>query len=161
MTHVDNLCTNTNEMTVLAFNTPNTDKRIHLVPSGTATSGATFQLIEAPSIDVDEATGQLIPYNRNRTSSNASTVLSIETVPVITKVSYYYEIPAASANITKTVALWTEVVGETGNPSTKSGGGTRGQSEFILAKNTQYCIVMTSNDDNDNMHHITLSWYEH
>ena len=161
VTHVDNACTNTGEMTVLAFNTPNSSKRIHLVMSGTATSGATFQLIETPSIDVDEAAGQLTPYNRNRTVSTASTVLSIKTVPVVAEVSYYYEAQAAGANITKTVALWTEVIGETGNPSTKSGGGTRGQSEFILAKNTQYCIIITSNDDNDNVHHISLNWYEH
>ena len=161
VTHVDNACTNTGEMTVLAFNTPNTSKRIHLVASGTATSGATFQIIEAPSIDVDEAAGQLTPYNRNRTVSTASTVLSIKTVPVVAEVSYYYEAEAATANITKTVALWTEIIGETGNPSTKSGGGTRGQSEFILSKNTQYCIIITSNDDNDNVHHISLNWYEH
>ena len=161
VTHVDNTCTNTGEMTVLAFNTPNTSKRIHLVMSGTGTSSSTFQLIENPTIDVDEATGQLTPYNRNRIVLTASTVLSIKTVPVVAEVSYYYEAEAATANITKTVALWTEIIGESGNPSTKSGGTTRGQSEFILAKNTQYCIVMTSNDDNDNVHHISLNWYEH
>ena len=159
--HVDNTCTNTGEMTVLAFNTANTNTLVHLVASGTASAAATFQIIETPSIDVDEATGQFTPYNRYRSSTNASGVLSIKTVPVVSEVSYYYEIQAATANITKTIALWTEVLGAVGNPTTKSGGGTRGQNEFILAKNTQYCVIMMSNDDNDNIHHMTLSWYEH
>jgi len=163
--HVDNTCTNTGEMTVFAFNTPNTTKWSHLVASATATAAASFRIVEAPSIDVGapgtEETGYKTPYNRNRNSLNISTLSNIHSTPVVNRISYFEEAAAATANITTTTAVWTETIGSAGNPATKSGGGSRGQSEFILKQNTQYAVIVTSLDDNDNVHHITLEWYEH
>lgn len=158
MANYSNDVTNIGEMTVIAFNTPNTTKWAHLVFSADATAGATFALYEAPSIDPDEGT-QLTIYNRNRNSSTASTVTSIETVPVVNKATSFNETQAASANITTTTRLVYHIIGSGGNQPTA--GQTRGQTEFVLKQNTQYAVVMSSLTNDDASHTITLSWYEH
>ena len=159
--HLDNSCTNTGEMTVLAFNVPDTTKWPHLVASAHTSAAASFRIVEAPSIDDDEATGEKTPYNRNRNSAKTSILTSIKGTPVASEISYFEEAEAATANITTTTAIWTELIGEVGNLNSKSGGSSRGQSEFVLDQGGQYAIIITSSDDNDNEHHITLDWYEH
>ena len=161
ITHIENTCTNIGEMTVLAFNTPNTKEWIHMSASAHATSGASFTIVEAPSIDPDESTSEATPYNRNRNHANTPVISSIETTPVVGEVSFFNETAAAAANITTTVTLWDETIGETGNLVSKSAGAGRGQIEFILKQNTQYAFILTSDDANDNVHSIALSFYQH
>jgi len=161
VTHIENTCTNTGEMTVLAFNTPDTAKWIHMAASAHATSGASFTIVEAPSIDPDESTSEATPYNRNRNHANTAVTSSIETAPVANEISFFNETAAAAANITTTVTLWDETIGETGNLVSKSAGVSRGQVEFILKQNTQYAFIVASDDDNDNVHSIALSFYQH
>ena len=156
-------CTNTNEMTVFAFNTPAGAKRVHMVAVATATSGSSFFILEGPSIDPDEGTSQSAPLNRDRSSSTISIVTSIKTSPVANEVTFFDLTDAASANITISVGttLWHEDIGVTGNPQSASGGASRGQSEWPLAPSTQYAFLIRSEDNNNNTHNLILNWYEH
>jgi len=153
-----NSVTNIGEMTAIAFNTPNTTKYIHLTFTAEATGGATFAMYEAPSIDVDEGTALAI-YNRNRNSTTPSTLLSVEATPVANSVTSYNETQAAGANISTTTRLIYHIIGSGGNQPTA--GQTRAQTEFVLKKNTQYAVVMSSLTNDDASHTITLVWYEH
>jgi hypothetical protein len=150
--------TNIGEMTAIAFNTPNTTTYIHLTFTAEATGGATFALYEAPSIDVDEGTALPI-YNRNRNSATTSTITSIATTPVANSATSFNETQAAGANITTTTRLLYHIIGSGGNQPTA--GQTRAQTEFVLKKNTQYAVVMSSLTNDDASHTITLVWYEH
>lgn len=156
--HYTNDVTNTNEMTVIGFTTGT--KPIHMVGIATASAAASFKLVSAPSIDVNEGT-DLVAYNNNRSSATTTTLVSIEDPAVVGNLTSYNETQAASANITTTVTLFHEDIGQTGNPLSVSGGLSRGQSEWLLAASTQYCFILDADDDNDNTHNITLEWYEH
>ncbi len=157
--HFTNDCTNTGEMTVIAFNTPNTTKWIHLVANATASAQASFGIYENTSIDVDEGT-QLTLYNRNRNSANTSALTSIEAAPVANKATSFNEAQAAAANITTTTEVYDEHIGS-GSGVRASGGSTRGQAEWVLKQNQQYAIIITNLNNDDNTHNISLSWYEH
>ena len=87
---------------------------------------------------------------------------SIETTPVVDKVTTYDETQAVAANITKTVEIgFHEHIGQTGNPQTRSGGNKRAENEYILENGQQYIIVVESEDNNDNHHVLKLNFYEH
>ena len=150
--------TNTGEMTVIGFNTGT--KPVHMVGIASATVAASFTFISAPSIDVDEGT-DLIVYNNNRSSTDTTTLSSIENPAVVGGITSYNETQAAGGNITTTVTLFHEDIGRTGSPVSSSGGASRGQAEWVLAASTQYCFILTADDDNDNTHNLILEWYEH
>jgi len=155
--------TNTNDQTVIAFNTPNTTKWIHMVMTGHVTSISRISVAEVTSIDVDEGT-QLVIYNRNRNSANESVVTSIEAAPVANKATSYTAAQATGANITETTRLDSVVIGSpgVGGSGSGSGGGSGGgRFEFILKQNTQYAFIIESLDDSDNIHTVDLNWYEH
>lgn len=156
--HYDNTVTNVGEMTVIAFNTPDTTKWIHLVVEYSASAVAAAMLVEAPSTDVDEGTDLTI-YNRNRNSPTASGVSTIETVPEVGKATSYNEAQAAGANITTTTQLSRRHIGAGMGPF-GSGGTKLQRDEFILAPNTQYAIILEALNNDDNVHNLDLSWYE-
>lgn len=160
--HFENLCTNTGEQSVIAFNTPKSDKHLHLVVTGAGTSITRFSLIEAPSIDVGEGT-QLTVRNRKRSSLKTSVVSSIETIPVVGVVTSFNEAQAANANITETNQLDSIVAGAPGaNPAQGGVGGLeRSLQEWELDEDTQYALIAESLDDSDNYHTIAANWYEH
>lgn len=150
--------TNIGERTAIAFNTPAGTKWVHLIIEAGSTGLCYVGLYEAPSIDVDEGT-QLTIYNRKRSSGTASTILSIETVPVANKATSYNEGQAAGANITTTTELVRNILG-TGTKKT-IGGGERGSQEWELAPGVQYVVLMHSLTNDDATHTLTLDWYEH
>ena len=156
--HYNNDVTNIGEMTAIAFNTPDTTKWAHLVVEAESTGACYVIICENPSIDVDEGT-QLTIYNRNRNSATASTVTSIETVPVANKATSYTEAQAAGANITTTTELERNYLGA-GDKKTLGGSG-RGTQELVLDQNQQYVVIAVSLTANDATHNITLDWYEH
>ena len=160
--HYENECTNIGEQTVIAFNTPDTTKWVHMVMTGHVTSISRISLVENPSIDVDEGTDLTI-YNRNRNSATASTVLSVENPPVAGGATSYNETQAAGANITETTQLDSVVLGSAGlgGAASGSGGSAAGRFEFVLDQNQQYAFIIESLDASDNIHTIDLSWYEH
>ena len=157
--HFSNDCTNTGEMTVIAFNTGDSKKWVHLVAEVTATAAAYFAVYETTSIDNGEGTTLTI-YNRNRNSSNTSTVSTIEATPTVGSATSFNEGQANGANITTTTELVRTYVGA-GEKVNASGGDTRGVSEFVLKQNTQYAFMLVSTTDDDNTHNIVLDWYEH
>ena len=157
--HYDNTVTNIGEMTVIAFNTPDTPRWIHLVVEYSASAEAAAMLVETPSIDVDEG-ADLTIYNRNRNSAKASGVSSIETVPEVGKATSYNEAQAAGANITTTTQLSRRHIGSGSGPF-GSGGTNLQRDEFILKQNTQYAIILEALNNDDNIHNLCLSWYEH
>ena len=153
--------TNTGEMTIIAFNTPDTAERVHVVVEYTATAFARALLIEAPSIDVDEGAALLI-FNRNRNSAKTSRVLSIETVPVANRATSYNEAQAGGANITINAAntVSEHHIGGGSGPF-GTGGGQMQRDEYILKQNTQYAFILEALNDDTNVHNLHVSWYEH
>lgn len=156
--HYNNDVTNIGEMTVIAFNTPNTTKWVHVVVEYESSAASYFAIYENPSIDDDEGT-QLTIYNRNRNSATAATVTSIETVPVANKATSYNEAQAAGANITTTTELARAYLGSGERKSVGAGG--RGITEFVLDQNQQYAFMLVATTNDDCTHNLTLDWYEH
>ncbi len=152
--------TNLNEKTVVAFKTSNTTKWMHMVALATSNDSTSFMIAEVTSIDPCEGT-DAVAYNRNRNSTNTSGVLSLWGDPNIGYVTTFDETAAANANITTTTTIYHEDIGETGNPQTASGGGTRGLHEFILKQNTEYAFILNAENANTQIHNIILNWYEH
>ena len=159
--HYSNTVTNINEMTVIAFNTPDTTRWVHVVVEYTATALARALLIEAPSIDVDEGTALLI-FNRDRNSAKESGVLSIETAPVANRATSYNEAQATGANITINAAntVSEHHIGGGSGPF-GTGGGQLQRDEYILKQNTQYAFILEALNNDDNIHNMHVSWYEH
>ena len=157
--HYNNDCTNIGEMTVIAFNTPDTTKWAHVIAEVSATAAAYFAIYEATSIDVGEGTALSI-YNHNRNSTKTSTVSTIEATPVANKATSFNEGQAAAANITTTTELMRVYIGA-GEKVTAAGGGTRGAAEFVLKQDTQYAFMIVSTTADDNTHSILLNYYEH
>lgn len=151
--------TNTNEQTVIAITTPDTVK-FHMLVIATSDDSASFMICETTAMDVNEGTASLV-YNRDRNSDSNSTVLNVRGDPNIGYVDTYDEIAAASANIDANTVIYHEDIGETGNPQTSSGGGTRGIYEFILKQNTEYAFILNAENSNTQVHNIILNWYEH
>ena len=156
--HYDNEVTNIGEMTVIAFNTPDTTKWVHLIAAVGSTGACYVGIYEDTSIDVDEGT-QLTIYNRNRNSATTATVTSIETAPVANKATSFNEGQAAAANITLTTELERNYLGA-GERKTVGGSG-RASQEWVLEQAQQYCVMLYSLTADTVTHNITLDWYEH
>jgi hypothetical protein len=160
--HYEHSVSGDNEMVVIAFNTPDTTKLIHITAAAAVTNQSRLSIIEAPSIDVDEGT-QLTIYNRNRSNSKTSVVSSIENPPVVNKVTSYDDLQSAGANITTTDTLDSVVVGVSGGASPVSmgiGALTRAGSEWVLNKNTQYAFMVQNLSAHANVITLELNWYE-
>jgi len=158
--YFSNATTNTGEMTCIAFNTPNTTSWTHMVWKAESNGAATLAVYENPSVDVDEGTAFTV-INRNRNATDTSTLTSIETAPVANKVTTFNETQAAGANITTTTTIYSTSFGQTGNPLTVSGGGARGEVEYVLDQNQQYAICVVAGTDNDATTNLELNWYHH
>ena len=159
--HYSNTVTNSGEMTAIAFNTPDTAGWVHVVVEYTATALARALLIEAPSIDLDEG-ADLVIFNRNRNSAKTSGVSTIETVPELNEATSYNEAQAAGANITINAAntVSEHHIGGGSGPF-GTGGGQLQRDEYILRQNTQYAFILEALNNDDNIHNLHVSWYEH
>jgi len=157
--HYQNDCTNVGEMTMIAFNTPNTAKWIHIVFDASSTAAAYMAIYEVADLDVDEGT-DLTVYNRNRNSLTASTVSSIETTPEAGKATSYTEAQAAGATLSTATELERHYMGA-GAAGADVSGQARAEAEWILKQDTQYAFVIVSTTNDDNTHSLRLSWYEH
>ena len=153
--------TNTGEMTVIAFNTPDTARWIHVVIEYTSSAFARALLIEAPTMTVDQGVDLPI-FNRDRNSAKESGVSTIETVPELNEASSYNEVQAAAANITINAANTVSVhhIGGGSGPFS-TGGGQMQRDEYILKQNTQYAFILEALSDDTQIHNLMVSWYEH
>lgn len=157
--HFSNTCTNTGEMTIIAFNTPNTTKWIHLVFEASSTAGAYMAIYENADLDADEGQALTI-YNRNRNSATTSAVTSIETTPVANRATSFVEAEAAGATLSTSTELQRIYMGAAASGANVR-GDARASAEWVLKQNTQYAFVIVSTSDDDNVHNIALNWYEH
>ena len=155
--HYENTVTNTDEMTVVAFNTPKT-RDVVLAFRAEVTGTATIAFCENTSIDAGEGT-TLTVYNRNRGNKVASEMRTIEATPVEGSVTRFDETQAAGANITTTTELWQQSIGSDLKQAVESRSG-RSMNEWLLEKNQQYAVVIKSTTDDDNICNLTLNWYE-
>ena len=139
----------------ICFRTPDTAKWLHMFPLVAATTEATFDILEGPTVTNGTGTDYQ-PRNRNRNSSKMSAVSSIKAVPIIHQVSLNATITADG------FVVHTEVLG-TSKGQGGSTGGTRDTSEIVLRQNTVYAFrIKGNNTGSDNtIAGISLSWYEH
>jgi hypothetical protein len=160
--HYENMVTNTGERSIIAFNTPNTSKEIHITVQVFCTSITRFQIIRNPRITNGTGT-ELAIFNRNQKSSKESGVSSIDSEPKANRATRYDETQSAACGIDTTEELDSVVIGAPSNIPARSGIGglNRGSLEWLLAPGEQYAFVAHALDDSDNYHTIELSWYEH
>lgn len=153
-----NEVTNINEQSVIAFNSPASDE-VHLIVSVESTHEANVMIYRDTSIDVDEGT-QLAIVNRSQIATlGTSAVLSIETAPVVNKMTSLNEAQAADANITTTTLLDTlHLLGGTGPLAV--GAAFPGRFEWNFSGSTQVAVVMNAETNDDATHIIRLDWYE-
>ena len=155
-----NITTNDDDhRSCIGFTVPNTAKWSHLVITISASAAAEFFLEEAPTIDNDDGTEQVV-YNRNRNSANTSGMLSLETVPQAGEVTTFLEAEIAAATYTPgTVLEYVQLGGSTGPKAL--GGVSRGTEEWILDEGVKYLLRMQNIGGNINVHTINMNWYEH
>ena len=158
--HYQNDTTNISEMTVIAFITPDTTQEIHLVAIAESDDVAEFAIYETPSIDRGEGT-DLDIWNRNRNGPASGAVSSLASPVTVGFASKLNEATAAAANITTTTQIHHEHLGSSGSPVTSTGGATRGTSEFVLKRNTEYAVVLSALTDNDSVHNMQVNFYQH
>lgn len=140
---------NITEEITIAFKTPNTANKLHVISLASSIGGSIFEALEAPTITVDTG-ADLMVYNRKRDSTNTSGILTIETTPEEGKATLD---PTITADGT---VLDADLMGS-GN--TKQGGASRATGEWILEPDTIYAFRVTSLS-NSNSCNLKLIWYE-
>jgi len=142
--------TSPDDLMTLTFVTPNTDKVLHMIGTGTSSNAAVFSIIEGGSGGGSSPTGELSVYNSNRNSNTVSTILA-SAGGNAAKISY--DATAVTGGVTlKSVFLGTAGV------LTASAGSARSEEEIILKKNTQYQMSIGTTATVPGS--ILLSWYE-
>lgn len=154
--HTDSTPTNTGERTLIAFKTPDTAARVHMLYIGTASAAAHFHVIEGVSEGAAGGT-EVTPINRDRNSANVS-VLKSARVGTVNRLATY--VAADAGNITAGTEIVTEAIGATGQGQQTTGGETQVFGVFILKQNTAYAYAIESLDNNNNVHSILLAWHE-
>jgi len=136
----------------VSFKTPDSAVLLHVVPVASADKVSLFQVLEAPTITAGTGT-DVVAYNRRRTNTFTSSILSLATTPV--KGSY-----TTGATVTNTgTILYAEVIGG-GRGNFGSTSASRGTAEWILKPNTVYCFRITAQADNTAAD-IEVDWYGH
>ena len=156
--HFENIVTNIGEMTVIAFNAP-VSEVAHMLFTVQSTHAANVFLYRDTSIDADEGT-QLAVVNRNQISPlGTSLVSSIETVPVLNKMTSFNESQAASANITTTSELdHIALIGGSGPMAV--GAEAQGRNEWIFGEEVQFAIMINALTNDTATHIIRIDYYE-
>lgn len=138
---------------VLAFKTPTNTRKAHLLVDFMTLLGSHCEILEGPTWD--NQSGSLSPiFNRNRESSNSSTLLEDQG-----QASFI-----ASDNL---ILNPTGLSGGTALPNgyafgakNKIGAGaSRSAREIVLKPDTQYAVVLTS-DASSNDGFLSLNWHE-
>jgi hypothetical protein len=80
----------------------------------------------------------------------------------VNSIGVYDLTDAAAANITTTIALIDQIIGQAAATPARDAhaGEMRGIREWILKQSTQYCLYMKSLNANDNVHTLGMTWYE-
>jgi hypothetical protein len=144
--------TTPNDTITLSWTTPNAERQMHMIFEMICTGGSRVRFIEGKTGGGSTPTGTLQAYNNNRGSSNASGILDVAGANA-SKVSY------DATLFTGGTSLIDEYLTGTGQGQTFPSSGSRGDNEWLLAKNTLYqlSILETGNVPAT----IKMSWYEH
>ena len=141
-----------NDTLSLAFKTPNTTKRVHMIVETSLKGAGHIEIDEGGTWDVGSGTQNPI-YNRDRNSTEISTLLENTTSgPFIANNAVILNASSYGAG---TIIHDFYVFGEK-----KLGGQLRDVEEIILKKNQTYMVIATA-DAGTNGAQITLNWYEH
>lgn len=144
------------DRTLIAFKTPDTAERIHMLYIGTASAAAHFHVLEGVNEGAVGGT-EVTPRNRDRNSANTS-VLKSARVGTANRLATY--VLGDAGNITGGTELITESIGANGQGQRTEGGETQMFGVLILKQNTPYAYAIESLDNNDNVHSILLAWHE-
>lgn len=136
---------------VMAFKTNNSTKVSHSFITFISESKAHIELIEGLSWDSGSGAQSAI-YNRNRNSSESSTLLEDTTGSF----SVSGNVIKGPTNLAGGTVVWTEYTWV----DKKQGEKAREDEEFILKTNTTYAIRLTSDDGVKGLQ-IIMRWYEH
>ena len=140
----------------IAFKTPNTLKRLHMIMDWSTLAGGHLELIEAPTWGNQTGTSIAI-INRYRGSTVTSGLEhDLDTTAFVAE-------SKVSANVTTILTTNATTVQASylfSAASNKGAAESRGRAEFLLKPNTQYVIKYTA-DGGSNAGFVKLSWYEY
>ncbi len=148
----------TGDQSIIAFKTPDSDRKLNIVVLFHASTSADGSLLEAPTI-TDDAGASLAIYNRDRSSTETSTVIDTSQNPDVAGQAMFFT-EGTQGNVTGGTEIG-HVHLEAGEGKKAIGGNARGQQEWILNPDTLYVFVLESLSDADNTHHLEINWYEH
>jgi hypothetical protein len=149
------------DVTAIAFKTPNTTKWLHIVATFTCSDPAEAIIAEGAFTISDRGDGtDKAVLNRNRNSSTTSTVLSWEDTPTAGSVTTMNETEWTAVGISGGTEL-EHVYLAGGSGPQAVGGVSRGTQEWMLKQNTDYVFYLQNTGANANSHSISLDWYEH
>ena len=150
-----------NDVTAIAFKTPNTAKWLHIVATFTCSDPAEAIILEGALTIADRGDGaDKAVLNRNRNVTTPSAVLSWEDTPTAGSVTTMNETEWTAVGIsggTELEHVWLQG----GSGPHAVGGAARGTQEWILKPNTDYVFYLTNTGASANAHSISLDWYEH
>lgn len=132
----------------LSFKT-STTKVMHMVVSYATESKAHLNIVEGVTVTATTGT-EVTVYNRNRNSDKAPTMLQNKSGAFVANSKVLQD---------ATVANGTSIAHHQHWGDKKSGGERRGMSERELKLDTEYQMLVTS-DDGDKGLHLMLDWYE-
>jgi hypothetical protein len=149
------------DVTAIAFKTPNTTKWLHLVATFACSGAAEAIMTEGALTIADRGDGtDKVVLNRNRNSSTTSTVLSWEDTPTVGSVTTMNETEWTAVGVSGGTELYHEWLAAGTGPK-PAGGVARGTQEWVLKKNTDYVFRLQNTGASANAHSISLDWYEH
>ena len=118
--------------------TPNTNSHAHLIGVVRSTGEANVKFYENP--DTPVAGAAVTPYNKNRNSiKTAATTINI---------------------LTSTTGYGTLIEEQHFGAGSKTGGEGRASEEWILKKNEEYILLLTSESVGNDVSFV-MQWYEH
>ena len=148
------------DVTAIAFKTPDTTKWSHMTATFTCSDPAEAIIIEGALTITDRGDrADKAVLNRDRNSVTTSTVLSWEDVPTVGSVTTMNETEWTAVGITGGTELDHVFLAGGGGPFAV-GGVSRGTQEWILKQNTDYVFYLQNTGANANAHSISLDWYE-
>lgn len=137
-----------NDKVNIAFKTPNTTTKIHLLPLPSSAGATKLQIIRGASITVDTGSA-LTVFNQNENSLNATTIIDVSVSP---------SVPGRAAKDV-THSGGTIIFEEYFGSDKDAGGQGRGTREMVLKTNTIYICELESLEAGLTYISLFLSWY--
>jgi len=144
----------------ILIKTPAAPKGVHMLGSFACSAASDARLCEAPTVTANVGSHGNVIYNRLRGSANTSGIFDNATVPVVNKFTTLTEAQiAGDGSFALGTVLRTFPV-SIGTGPQQTGGTSRADSEYILAANTKYLVLLTTTSGSATTHWLLLDWYE-